>query len=64
MSGHRTQYVLDTNVFIQAKNDYYSFDICPGFWTALKRHGNIANVLSIDRVHAELERGMTGYRPG
>jgi hypothetical protein len=57
VTGHRTQYILDTNVFIQAKNDYYAFDICPGFWTALKRHGKIGNVVSIDRVHDEIEKG-------
>ena len=25
-------YLLDANVFIEAKNRYYAFDICPGFW--------------------------------
>jgi hypothetical protein len=25
-------FLLDSNVFIQAKNFYYGFDICPGFW--------------------------------
>lgn len=25
-------YFLDTNVFINAKNFYYQFDIHPGFW--------------------------------
>jgi hypothetical protein len=57
VSGRRTQYVLDTNIFIQAKNDYYAFDICPGFWTALKRHGDAASVISVDRVFDELQHG-------
>lgn len=26
------KYLFDTNVFIEAKNRYYAFDICPGFW--------------------------------
>ena len=26
------RYLLDANVFIEAKNRYYAFDICPGFW--------------------------------
>lgn len=26
------KFILDTNIFIEAKNRYYSFDICPGFW--------------------------------
>ena len=28
-------FVLDTNTLIEAKNRYYGFDICPGFWFAL-----------------------------
>ena len=27
-----TTYLLDSNVFIQAKNLYYGFDFCPAFW--------------------------------
>ena len=30
-------YLLDTNVFIQAKNLYYGFDFCPAFWDWLGR---------------------------
>jgi hypothetical protein len=25
-------YLLDSDVFIQAKNLHYGFDFCPGFW--------------------------------
>ena len=25
-------YLLDANVFIEAKKRYYGFDFCPGFW--------------------------------
>ncbi len=33
-------FVLDSDVFIAAKNAYYAFDICPGFWDAIIRaHG-------------------------
>ena len=37
-SGSRKQedgaarYLLDANVFIEAKNRYYGFDFCPAFW--------------------------------
>lgn len=27
-------YVLDTNVFIDAANAYYVFDLAPGYWTS------------------------------
>lgn len=51
-------YLLDANVFIQAKRQYYAFDICPGFWESLIRHFAAAQLKSIDRVKTiELERG-------
>lgn len=50
-------YLLDANVFIEAKRRYYAFDICPGFWDALLMQHENANVASIDRVKKELERG-------
>jgi hypothetical protein len=38
-----TRYLLDANVFIQAKNLHYGFDFCPAFWAWLidlrGRHG-------------------------
>lgn len=42
--------VLDTNVFIEPKNRYYPFDICPGFWEFLIadfKDGNAVSVLSV-----------------
>jgi hypothetical protein len=47
-------YVLDANVFIEAKKRYYGFDICPGFWTYLEREMTAGNVRSIDAIKAEL----------
>jgi len=51
------KYLLDANVFIQAKRRYYAFDVCPGFWECLVWHHQGAWVHSIDRVKEELERG-------
>jgi hypothetical protein len=48
------RYVLDANVFIEARQKYYSFDICPGFWLALKRQHAEKRVCSIDKIKAEL----------
>lgn len=50
-------YLLDSNVFIEAKNRYYSFDLCPGFWEWVdKEHGN-GTVCSISHVKDELLAG-------
>jgi len=48
------RYVLDANVFIEAKNKYYGFDICPGFWTSLVELNGSNRVFSIDRIRREL----------
>jgi hypothetical protein len=48
------RYLLDSNVFIQAHQSYYSFDIAPGFWLALSRQHEAKRVFSIDKVKAEL----------
>ncbi|MGL5096417.1 MAG: DUF4411 family protein, partial [Planctomycetia bacterium] len=46
MSENRL-YLLDSNVFITAKNSYYAFSICPGFWDSLLHfHVNEGSVYS------------------
>jgi len=68
-------YLLDANVFIQAKNLHYGFDFCPAFWDWLVA-GNVAGKLfSIEKVGDEVldvgdelslwakERGEGFFRP-
>jgi len=50
-------YILDSDVFIAAKNAYYAFEICPGFWDSLIYHHEVGSVCSIDRVRSELLTG-------
>lgn len=50
-------YLLDANTFIQAKNEYYWFDICPGFWDWLDQQNLAGNIFSIDRIGDELKQG-------
>lgn len=47
-------YLLDTNIFIDAKNRYYRPKVCPGFWDWLIQANGTDNVYSIDRVYDEL----------
>lgn len=51
------RYLLDANVFIEARRRYYAFDICPGYWEALLAHREGARLGSIDRIRNELLRG-------
>jgi len=50
-------FVVDSDIFITAKNLYYAFDICPGFWESLIHHHMKGRVFSIDRVRSELLAG-------
>ncbi len=43
-------YLLDANVFIQAKNLHYGFDFCPAFWDWLDDANNRGVVFSIELV--------------
>ena len=47
-------YVLDTSVLIDAKDLYYGFELCPGFWDWLDQEIAAGEVMSIARVRREL----------
>jgi hypothetical protein len=50
-------YLIDSDVFIEAKNRYYGFDFCPGFWDWLVQKLAGGEVLSVERVGQELAAG-------
>jgi hypothetical protein len=50
-------YLLDANVFIQAKNLHYGLDFCPAFWEWLIAGNQAGIVYSIERVDAEIQAG-------
>ena len=50
-------YIIDSDVFISAKNGYYAFAICPGFWDSLIDHHQTGRVHSLDRIQGELLAG-------
>lgn len=52
-----TDYLLDTNVFIEAKNRHYGFDFCPAFWDWLVAQNRSGKVSSIEKVAKELHAG-------
>lgn len=51
------RYLLDANVFIQAKNLHYGFDFCPAFWDWLIDRNAADQVGSIEKVSDELVGG-------
>lgn len=50
-------YLIDANVFIQAKNLHYGFDFCPAFWDWLLQANAEGTVFSIAQVKDELISG-------
>lgn len=48
------KYLLDSNVLIEAKKRWYSFDVCPGFWDSLLGNYKVGVVKSIDFVKSEV----------
>jgi len=50
-------YLLDANIFIQAKNLHYGFDFYPAFWDWLVEKNSESRVFSIEKVGDELEAG-------
>ena len=49
-----TRYLLDANVFIQAKNLHYGFDFCPAFWDWLVQGNETGTIASVEKVADEL----------
>lgn len=52
-----TGYLLDANVFIEAKNRHYGFDFCPAFWDWLVAQNQAGKVASVEKVADELRVG-------
>lgn len=50
-------YLLDANIFIQAKNLHYGLDFCPAFWDWLIARNEAELVFSIEKVGDEIEAG-------
>jgi hypothetical protein len=50
-------YCLDTNIYIEAKNGPYGFDIAPGFWSWLDRLMQEGNLHSPTAVYEEIMSG-------
>ena len=54
------KFLVDSDVLITAKNSYYAFDFCPGFWEAVLNGYTDHRVGSIDRIRNELLNGTPG----
>lgn len=51
------RYLLDSNTYIQAKNQYYGMDICPAYWDWLDMQFQQGIIASVDMIGRELKEG-------
>ena len=58
-----TLYLLDANVFIEAKNRYYGLDFCPAFWDWLVMKNRAGKVASVKKVADEISFTRHFYKP-
>ncbi len=49
-------YLLDSDVFIRAKNNHYRFAVCPGFWEWLTEANHLGIVYSLTQVLEEISQ--------
>jgi len=50
-------YVIDSDMFIDAKNRHYGFDIVPAFWTWIEQQHRAGRVFTVQRVADEMLAG-------
>ncbi len=50
------RYLIDSNVFIEARDRYYHFDVVPGFWNWIEDQHGCGVMYSISNVFDELTR--------
>jgi hypothetical protein len=50
-------YLIDSDVFIDAKNRHYAFDIVPAFWDWLSSAHQTGRVFTVERVAQEVLAG-------
>lgn len=48
------KYLLDSNIFIEPKKQFYVFDLCPDFWTWIRTSKDLT---SIEEVREEIFKG-------
>ncbi|MEM7806650.1 MAG: DUF4411 family protein [Planctomycetota bacterium] len=48
-------YLIDSDVFIQAKNLHYGMDFCPAFWEWMTRENAAGRVYSVEKIGDELQ---------
>lgn len=51
------KFLIDTNSFIEPYNNYYPFDLAANFWKQLKQHIELGNIVLLDMVKDEINKG-------
>lgn len=51
------KYLLDANTLIEAKNTYYRFSFCRGYWDWVSKKNESDTLFIIDKIKSELMNG-------
>lgn len=50
-------YLIDSSALIEAKNVFYRFSFCPGFWDWISEQHSSGSICTIQKVESELKEG-------
>ena len=53
------KFLIDSNSFMTPYRQYYAFDLVPTFWKELSKRTDSGNLILLDMVKAEIEKGKT-----
>ena len=51
------KFLIDSNSFMTPYRQYYAFDLVPTFWKELSKRTDSGNLILLDMVKAEIEKG-------
>lgn len=51
------KFLIDSNTLMTASRQYYAHDIVPGFWATLENKLTTGNIVLLDMVKAEIDKG-------
>lgn len=51
------RFLIDSNTLMTASRQYYAHDIVPGFWAVLENKLTTGNIVLLDMVKAEIDKG-------
>ena len=58
------KFLIDANTLMAAARLYYAYDILPTFWSVFAEKIKEGNVILLDMVKNEIDKGQDDYKNG